>query len=468
MRLKTKIIFICCISILFSSIVCSAAVWYLVKSVSLNAAEAQSFKNAWTGFSELDSRISVLDTGKGEEIDEKVMEYFLKQQADEMLVCFKKTGESGTEIFNSTILEQSDFEKLQYHSVSQSLTLLEEAEMEWEGRHFYVYRQERGDSYTVYKLEDITYVWERMGTLGLALVILTCVITLFVCLCLFIILSRVLQPLRELSMGAKQIADGRYDERILYRLRRNGRKDEIGELSDNFNEMAEAVESRIRQLKDAEWRRTLFMGNLTHELKTPMTAISGYAKTLLTVKLPEEDKEEALAYIYEESCRLERLSGKMMNLLLLEETENIDVAEVTAKELFQHAAGVCRRSLEEDGVHLECHENGEIFLADTDLFTEVLINLIDNARKASREGDTVILSAKGNIIEVRDFGTGIPEEEKEKILEPFYMIDKSRSRKNGGAGLGLAITALILKRHNCKIEIESEVGQGTRVILQFV
>ena len=107
-------------------------------------------------------------------------------------------------------------------------------------------------------------------------------------------------------------------------------------------------------------------------------------------------------------------------------------------------------------------------MEDADVYTEVLINLIDNARKASRKGDVVILSAKGNTIEVRDFGTGIPEEEREKILEPFYMIDKSRSRKNGGAGLGLAITALILKRHNCKIEMESEVGQGTRVILQFV
>ena len=105
---------------------------------------------------------------------------------------------------------------------------------------------------------------------------------------------------------------------------------------------------------------------------------------------------------------------------------------------------------------------------DEDLFTEVLINLIDNARKASSAGDRIILSAKGNEIEVRDFGQGIPEEEQDKILEPFYMIDKSRSRKSGGAGLGLAITALILKRHNCRMQIESMVGEGTRMKLQFV
>lgn len=221
-------------------------------------------------------------------------------------------------------------------------------------------------------------------------------------------------------------------------------------------------------MEETERKKTLFMGNLTHELKTPMTAISGYAKTLLTVRLSEEDREEALSYIYEESCRLERLSRKMMNLLLLEEQGEIHLEKVPARVLFQHARDACSNSLEEDGIILECHEDGEVFMVDADLFTEVLINLIDNGRKASGRGDRVILSASQGVIEVRDFGKGIPEGEREKILEPFYMIDKSRSRKSGGAGLGLAITALILERHHCRIEVESKVGQGTRMILHFV
>ena len=112
--------------------------------------------------------------------------------------------------------------------------------------------------------------------------------------------------------------------------------------------------------------------------------------------------------------------------------------------------------------------DGESYLVDADLMTEVLINLIDNARKASSKGDRIILSARENVIEVQDFGRGIPKEEQEKILEPFYRIDKSRSRASGGAGLGLAITAMILKRHNCSIHMESGLGEGTRMILQFV
>ena len=99
--------------------------------------------------------------------------------------------------------------------------------------------------------------------------------------------------------------------------------------------------------------------------------------------------------------------------------------------------------------------------------TEVLVNLVDNANKASKQGDTIWLIAKNRQILVQDTGCGIPEEEQKKILEPFYMIDKSRSRKNGGAGLGLALTALILKRHDITLAIESEEGKGTTMILNF-
>lgn len=458
MKLKTKILLICCISVLFSSAVCGVAVYILVKNFSMDAAEGHSFKEAVSAFSKLGDDLTALQFDKEEEVDEEVLQYIFKKQGDRLLLCFS-TG-NGKEIFNSTVFENEDLQALSYDFMD-SLGV-ERARLQWEGRYFFVYRQEVYDS-VIYKLEDISYVWERMRLLGIGLIILTGVITVVVCFLLFIILNRVLYPLYELSAGAKQIARGRYDKRIVVK-----RQDEIGELSANFNQMAEAVQSHTDRLEEAERRRTLFMGNLTHELKTPMTAISGYAKTLLTVKLPEEDKEEALSYIYGESCRLERLSRKLMNLLLLEEEDVIDPIEVPANKLFHKAEEACRRSLMEDGICLECHEEGEVFCVDEDLFTDVLINLIDNARKASSTGDRIILSAKENVIEVRDFGRGIPEEEKDKILEPFYRINKSRSRKSGGAGLGLSITAMILKRHNCQMRIESRVGEGTRMILQFV
>lgn len=456
MRLKTKILLICCISVLFSSVICSVAVCVFVGNFSLDAAEGQSAKDAIAAFSGLEDDMAALQIDRSDTVDTRVLDYIFKNRGDDFLLCYLNNGKA---VFNSTVFERKDLEKLQYRPIEAME--VERAKFCREGKTFFIYRQEAYGC-VIYKLEEISYVWERMQRLAAGLVVLTGMVTVVVCLLLFIILNKVLHPLRELSAGAKQIAKGRYDQRIVVE-----RRDEIGELSVHFNQMAEAVQHHTESLEEAERRRVLFMGNLTHELKTPMTAISGYAKTLLTVKLPDEDREEALSYIYGESRRLERLSGKLMNLLLLDEEDVINPVDVPAGKLFHKAEEACRRGLTEDGISLECHEAGEVFHVDEDLFTEVLINLIDNSRKASSAGDRIILSAKENVIEVRDFGRGIPEEEKEKILEPFYMIDKSRSRKSGGAGLGLAITAMILRKHGCRIRIESKVGEGTSVFCDF-
>ena len=210
------------------------------------------------------------------------------------------------------------------------------------------------------------------------------------------------------------------------------------------------------------------MGNLTHELRTPMTAISGYSELLLTAKLSEEDREEALMYINSECKRLEKLSTKMVKLLSVDNEADISLSKVSAKDLFDITGKAMASKLKEADIELEACQNGESFMVDFDLMTEVLINLTDNAIKASPKGSKIILRAADNRIEVEDFGKGIPAEEREKILEPFYMVDKSRSRKSGGAGLGLALVTTILKKHSCVLDIESEVGKGTRMILQFV
>ena len=228
------------------------------------------------------------------------------------------------------------------------------------------------------------------------------------------------------------------------------------------------MEARTHSLEESEKKKTLFMGNLTHELKTPMTAITGYAQTLLSAKLSEEQQQEALMYIYEECTRLERLSKKMMKLLELEADDGLAFEDITVESVFAAAKRACGVILGEKQISLKIVQHGEVFPMDADLMTDVLVNLIDNAVKASRQGGEIILKAGENFIEVQDFGCGIPKEEQEKIIEPFYMIDKSRSRKSGGAGLGLALAALIIKRHGARLEIKSEPGKGTRMILQFV
>ena len=234
MRLKTKIILICCISTLFSCAFCSVAVYGLVKRISLEAAEGQSLKNVTDEISQLEDRMNAISNDMRFSQDKEVLQYILKQHNDDFLVCFSSERD-GEEIYNVTVFKQRELNALEYRYISEPD--LKMAQMEWEDQHFFVYNTYIGDMCVIYKLEDITYVWERMGLLGFGLVVLTCIITMGVCLLLFIVLNKVLFPLQQLNDGAKQIARGRYDERIQV-----GRKDEIGELSENFNQMAGAVQ----------------------------------------------------------------------------------------------------------------------------------------------------------------------------------------------------------------------------------
>lgn len=133
MRLKTKIILICCISTLFSTIVCSTAVYLLVKSNSIDAAQAQSVQNALAGFTELEKKITALEDRTGREPDWEVLQYFMKQQKDDMLLCFVRTaGREEIEVYNETVFAQADLESLPYHPLSDLAA--EEAELAWGGR----------------------------------------------------------------------------------------------------------------------------------------------------------------------------------------------------------------------------------------------------------------------------------------------------------------------------------------------
>lgn len=287
------------------------------------------------------------------------------------------------------------------------------------------------------------------------IVIVTIVLTIMTTVTNMLFLKKVLRPLGELNDTTKKMADSDYSCRVDVK-----GSDEIAQLGDNFNKMAQAIDKRTKSLEESEYKKTLFMGNLTHELRTPMTAMLGYSELLLTTKLDDDDREEALRYINEECRRLSKLSDKMMSLLTLNDDTELIMQNITAKQLFREVHTVCAKQFEQSQIILVTQEHGEIYNVEPDLFVEVLINLVDNARKASKPMDKVYLIAEQDSIIVRDCGIGIPKEEQNKILEPFYMVDKSRSRKNGGAGLGLALSVLILKKHNMGLEIESEENEG--------
>lgn len=408
-------------------------------------------------------------TSNSDEVMDIQLQYFFKTRLDEYTICVRyqeidgtlvNDAEHGYFVYNHTVLSLDDVENNDYNSIANET--ISYGTLHYQDSEYLICKYTTKNRLSIYHLTCIDYVKDKLRNLTMYMIVITFSVMVVMSIIVALILRHSLRSLKELNATAADIAKGNYDKRVNVR-----GKNEIATLGTTFNQMAEAVETRTKSLEESERQKTLFMGNLTHELKTPLAAISGYAQTLLTVRLDEADEAEALGYIDEECKRLERLSKKMLRLLELDTEQKLELHEIPVRQLFERTGRLCRKLLETKGVTLRYEEHGECFLAEEDLMTEVLVNLVDNANKASKQGDTIRLIANDHQILVQDTGCGIPEEEQKKILEPFYMIDKSRSRKNGGAGLGLALTALILKRHDVTLAIESEEGKGTTMILNF-
>jgi len=282
---------------------------------------------------------------------------------------------------------------------------------------------------------------------------------------LYVLSSLLTRPIRQVVEASRRIAGGAYDQRVRVRSR-----DEIGDLAASFNTMAGAVEERIRELQLAARQKEDFVANFAHELKTPLTSIIGYADLLRSRECDEETRFRALSYIFSEGKRLESLSLKLLELIVLNH-QDFTLSPVNAALFFSNIGDAAEPLLQGDGMRLDlCIEDG-VILAERDLLTTLLLNLIDNARKASHSGAAIhVLGARGPsayVVQVQDQGIGIPEAELERITEAFYMVDKSRARKQHGAGLGLSICQRIAEIHGAALQFESRPNQGTTVSLSL-
>lgn len=316
--------------------------------------------------------------------------------------------------------------------------------------------------YSFYEVSDITGVYTGIRNMAVQFAAICLTVILLAGVLSYLLLRRVLSPLETLKASTTQIARGIYDKRVEVRTR-----DEIGELAQDFNRMAEAVEVHVRELQQEAERQTMLLAALTHELKTPMTGIKGNAETLLMTAMSQEEEQEALLFIDSECTRVERLSQKLMALISLRKGGELVLKPCPVEEIFRQVQESCRPQLERRKLHLVVENEMEEVQAEPDLLVSLILNLIDNAGKASPPGSVILLQARAGCISVRDFGAGIPADQLDKITQPFYMVDKSRSRKAGGVGLGLALASEIAALHQAKLTFESRVGEGTTAKLQF-
>lgn len=283
--------------------------------------------------------------------------------------------------------------------------------------------------------------------------------------CIYLLSRYMTRPIRELDAVVEEIAGGNYGQRSGYTS-----ADEIGKLAENFNRMADRLVEQMREKEMEAKQKEDFTAAFAHELKTPLTSIIGYADMLNSITLSEEERQEAYYYIYSQGKRLESLSHKLLELVSMEQTP-MQMREILTKELEENIRVTMRPVFNRKHIKGKISmEKGKLY-GDRDLLLSLLYNLLDNAAKAVDEGGFILLKGRcleqGYEIKVVDNGRGIPKQDISRITEAFYMVDKSRSRKEGGAGIGMALCQRIVALHKGALRIDSKLGEGTVIQLLF-
>ena len=283
----------------------------------------------------------------------------------------------------------------------------------------------------------------------------------FIVIIIAYILSKyITNPLNKLNNEMDKISNGNYDINL-----KEG-KDELGNLAKNFNKMAYNIKiNNEKMLENLENKQT-FIDNLAHEMNTPLTSIKGYAEILEKFDLNEEQKIKYLKYIQDESVRIRDMYKK---LLVLAYKDDIEFKEIDFNKLINDLKIDLHDKL--NNHNLIINNNCNIFYGDEVMISMCISNLVRNAINNSKENtDITINTYEDNYhkyIIVTDEGIGISEDNINKIFEPFYRIDKNRSRSLGGSGLGLSIVKKIIEKHGGNIYIESELNVGSKFIIEF-
>lgn len=267
--------------------------------------------------------------------------------------------------------------------------------------------------------------------------------------------------LRRLAGVVRKIAGGDLSTRS-----RITSRDEFGQLSRDFDSMADKLQQNMERLESDMQQQEQFMGAFAHELKTPMTSIIGFADLLRQGDLDENTRLMAANYVYSEGKRLEKLAFKLLELIVVKK-DDLTMKRVWLPRYLEEVEKALAPTLKSKGIRLICRSEQGRAVLEPDLVKSLLYNLIDNASKAM-DGEGII-AVKASLIPggcqfmVADNGRGMEEKDLARITEAFYRVDKSRSRQQGGAGLGLALCKQIVELHNGTLHYDSKLGSGTQV-----
>lgn len=290
-----------------------------------------------------------------------------------------------------------------------------------------------------------------------AIIISSLWIMLAALIAVYFITKMITGPLRQMSRAAKKMAMGRFDTRIKVR-----GKDDVAELAASFNHMAESLEN-------LETTRNTFMANVAHDLRTPMTTISGFIDNILIGAIPPEEQPYYLGIIKDEVRRLSRLVSSLLDITRFQAGDrkllmsNFDICEMARLILISFEQKIDEKRLDVDFI---CDEERMFVYADRDSIYQVLYNICDNAVKFSVQGGKYKVSIKYTddskhkkvLVSVFNNGEGISQEDIPFVFERFYKADKSRGKDKKGVGLGMFIAKTIIEAHNESISVKSQEG----------
>lgn len=321
------------------------------------------------------------------------------------------------------------------------------------------------DSYALVYHYDTTEAIESWSDLKNMLFLAGFTLSVFLAFGLLLVLNRIFKPLQQISQTSIDIANGNYETRIPV-----SGHDELAEMAQSFNHMAEEIQRQMTELKNTAERKQQFVDNFAHELRTPLTAIYGYAEYMQKAVLSEEDKLSSLEFIMSESRRLQTVASQLLAMANLQHNQ-ISCEELKISSLFENVKKILYGRLAGKDIQIEFRSEFETILGAPSLLESLFINLIDNSIMACGKCGHIVVSAVMEdgvkTICIKDNGKGMSPEVLSQITEPFYRGDQSRNRSDGGAGLGLAICNQIALTHGAVLSFTSSPGKGTIAKVTF-
>ncbi|TGA96918.1 HAMP domain-containing histidine kinase [Sporolactobacillus shoreae] len=280
---------------------------------------------------------------------------------------------------------------------------------------------------------------------------------------MILIMSKLLsRPLLQMQQMTNKMAKGNWETRLQVRSR-----DEIGMLGHSINDLAASLQ-RYRDTRRA------FFSNISHELRTPVTYLQGYAKVLKDGLVDsDKEKKQYLSIIYQESIRLEHLINDLFALSKIEEGQiKLNMEWMDLKTTIKTAVQKVKLKAEEKrlSLQLDLHDHVPLIRGDHKRMEQVLLNLLENAIRYTEKGSVLVrltTTKEATVLSVSDTGIGISEEELPYIFERFYRVEKSRAREYGGTGLGLSIVKKFVEMQGGTVRIDSQIGVGTTFTLIF-